>query len=491
MPSFDPAQIALPCAHFIQGQRVTDPSALSVSRPSDGAVYAELPMADANRVDDAVTSAHQAFMRGDWSRCAPRERARVMRRWADLIEADIDYLAPLESLGSTRPIDQTRAWDVPYTAEGIRFFAEFADKHGGEVAATAHDHLGMQIAEPLGVVGAIAPWNFPLSMTCWKVAPALAAGNTVVLKPSEMTPFTAVRLAELAIEAGMPPGVFNVIQGNGPLTGDALCRHPYVAKVTFTGSTVTGRTIMGACAETGPKPVTLELGGKSPQLVFADIPDIDRTAKTLAAAITGNAGQVCVAGSRLLIQRELLEPMVERLSELFKNLTPGHTWQEGGWFSPIISATQLTRIESIVTRSREAGAELLVGGERFERNDGGHFYQPTLLHTNDRHNPAVEEEIFGPVLTIQTFEGEEEALALAEHDVYGLAAGIHTADLGRALRTVRKLSAGTVWVNRYGRSNDYILPTGGYKRSGVGRDLGRAAFDACLQHKSVLIDLDQ
>ncbi|TVP46995.1 MAG: aldehyde dehydrogenase family protein [Halomonas sp.] len=491
MPSFDPAQVLLPCAHFIQGQRVIDPSALSVSRPSDGAVYAELPMADANRVDDAVTSAHQAFMRGDWSRCAPRERARVMRRWADLIEADIDYLAPLESLGSTRPIDQTRAWDVPYTAEGIRFFAEFADKHGGEVAATAHDHLGMQIAEPLGVVGAIAPWNFPLSMTCWKVAPALAAGNTVVLKPSEMTPFTAVRLAELAIEAGMPPGVFNVIQGNGPLTGDALCRHPYVAKVTFTGSTVTGRTIMGACAETGPKPVTLELGGKSPQLVFADIPDIDRTAKTLAAAITGNAGQVCVAGSRLLIQRELLEPMIERLSELFKTLAPGPTWQTGSWFSPIISATQLTRIESIVTRSREAGAELLCGGERFERHDGGHFYQPTLLHTNDRHNPAVEEEIFGPVLTIQTFESEEEALALAEHDVYGLAAGIHTADLGRALRTVRKLSAGTVWVNRYGRSNDYILPTGGYKRSGVGRDLGRAAFDACLQHKSVLIDLNQ
>lgn len=491
MPSFDPGRIALPCAHFIQGQRVSDASALSVSRPSDGAVYAELPMADASRVDDAVTSAHQAFLRGAWSRCAPRERARIMRRWADLIEADIDYLAPLESLGSTRPIDQARAWDVPYTAEGIRFFAEFADKHGGEVAATAHDHLGMQIAEPLGVVGAIAPWNFPLSMTCWKVAPALAAGNTVVLKPSEMTPFTAVRLAELAIEAGMPPGVFNVIQGNGPLTGDALCRHPKVAKVTFTGSTVTGRTIMGACAETGPKPVTLELGGKSPQLVFADIPDIDRTAKTLAAAITGNAGQVCVAGSRLLIQRELLEPMIERLSGLFQALTPGHTWQSGGWFSPIISNTQLERIESIVARAREAGAELLSGGERFERNDGGHFYQPTLLHTNDRHNPAVEEEIFGPVLTIQTFENEEEALALAEHDVYGLAAGIHTADLGRALRTVRSLSAGTVWVNRYGRSNDYILPTGGYKRSGVGRDLGRAAFEACLQHKSVLIDLNQ
>ncbi|WP_249977031.1 aldehyde dehydrogenase family protein [Vreelandella olivaria] len=490
MPGFDPSCVALPSAHFIQGQRIIDPGALSVSRPSDGTVYAELPMASANRVDDAAASAHQAFMRGDWSRCAPRERARIMRRWADLIEADIDYLAPLEALGSTRPIDQVRSWDVPYTAEGIRFFAEFADKHGGEVAATAHDHLGMQIAEPLGVVGAIAPWNFPLSMTCWKVAPALAAGNTVVLKPSELTPFTAVRLAELAIEAGMPPGVFNVIQGNGPLTGDTLCRHPYVAKVTFTGSTVTGRAIMAACAETGPKPVTLELGGKSPQLVFADITDIDRTAATLAAAITGNAGQVCVAGSRLVIQRALFEPMIARLGRLFKALTPGPTWQTGNWFSPIISSAQLARIESIVARSRDAGAELLSGGKRYERNDNGYFYQPTLLHVTDCHNPAVKEEIFGPVLTIQTFEDEEEALTLAEHDVYGLAAGVHTADLGRALRAVRRLSTGTVWVNRYGRSNDYILPTGGYKRSGIGRDLGRAAFEACQQHKSVLIDLD-
>ncbi|WP_106477846.1 aldehyde dehydrogenase family protein [Phytohalomonas tamaricis] len=490
MSSFDPARIAIPCAHFIDGRRVVDKGELATVRPSDGATYAELPIADAGVLDDAVGSARKAFLRSEWARQAPRERARIMRRWADLIEADVDYLASLEALGSTRPIDQARAWDVPYTAEGIRFFAEFADKHGGEVAATAHDHLGMQIAEPLGVIGAIAPWNFPLSMTCWKVAPALAAGNTVVLKPSEMTPFTAVRLAELAIEAGMPAGVFNVIQGSGPITGDALCRHPEIAKVTFTGSTATGRAIMGACAETGPKPVTLELGGKSPQLVFADIPDIDRTAQTLAAAITGNAGQVCVAGSRLLIQKPLLESMIERLAASFGTLTPGLTWQEGSRFSPIISSVQLERIESIVARAREAGAELLTGGERFESGLGGCFYRPTILHVNNRHNPAVDEEIFGPVLTIQTFEDEEEALALAEHEVYGLASGIHTADLGRALRAVRKLSAGTVWVNRYGRSNDYILPTGGYKRSGIGRDLGRAAFEANLHHKSVLIDLN-
>ncbi|SPJ32533.1 aldehyde dehydrogenase family protein [Kushneria phyllosphaerae] len=490
MPSFDPAHITIPCAHFIHGRQVQGGAALEVTRPADGQAYAGLPVADAARVDEAVTSARQAFLHADWARRAPRERARIMRRWADLIEADIDYLAPLEALGSTRPIDQARAWDVPYTAEGVRFFAEFADKHGGEVAATAHDSLGMQIAEPLGVVGAIAPWNFPLSMTCWKVAPALAAGNTVVLKPSEMTPFTAVRLAELAIEAGMPPGVFNVIQGDGATTGDALCRHPDVAKVTFTGSTATGRSIMGACAETGPKPVTLELGGKSPQLVFGDIPDLDRTAATLAAAITGNAGQVCVAGSRLLIERSLLEPMLERLKTYFDGLAPGLTWQAGTRFSPIISETQTHRIESVIGRALGAGAELIAGGTRFETSFGGCFYRPTILRVDKSDNPAVHEEIFGPVLSVQAFDDEEEALALAEHEVYGLAAGVHTADIGRALRAVRRLSAGTVWVNRYGRSNDYILPTGGYKRSGIGRDLGRAAFEANLHHKSVLIDLN-
>ncbi|WP_106419218.1 aldehyde dehydrogenase family protein [Salinicola tamaricis] len=489
MASFDPDRISLPDGHYIHGRLVPGTGALAVSRPSDGKVYAMLPAADAGCVDAAVDSARRAFTSSDWARRPPRERARVMRRWADLIEADIDDLAALESLGSTRPIDQARAWDVPYTAEGIRFFAEFADKCGGEVAATASDHLGMQIAEPLGVVGAIAPWNFPLSMTCWKVAPALAAGNTVVLKPSEMTPFSAVRLAALAVEAGIPPGVFNVIQGSGPVTGEALCRHPGVAKVTFTGSTGTGRAIMHACADTGPKPVTLELGGKSPQLVFADVPDLDRTAQTLAAAITGNAGQVCVAGSRLLVERPLLAPLVERLQQRFATLEPGLTWHSGTRFSPLISAVQAERVETIVSRAREAGAELLAGGTRFETDMGGCFYRPTILQVGASDNPAVREEIFGPVLTIQTFDDEEEALGLAEHEIYGLAAGVHTADLGRALRAVRRLSAGTVWVNRYGRSNDYILPTGGYKRSGIGRDLGRAAFEANLQHKSVLIDL--
>lgn len=488
MDSFDPRLIAVRSAHFIGGHyRDTQPG-MDVSRPSDGQVYAQLPVADAAWVDEAVSNAWQAYQSSDWASRPPRERARAMRRWADLVEADGAVLAPLEAVGSTRPHKDVLAWDIPYVAEGIRFFAELADKHGGEVAATQTDRLGMQIAEPYGVVAAIAPWNFPLSMASWKVAPALAAGNAVVLKPSELTPFSSLRFAELAVQAGIPAGIFNIVQGDGRVTGDALCRHPQVSKVTFTGSTATGASIMSTCALVGPKPVTLELGGKSPQLVFADVPDLAKTAHTVALAITGNAGQVCVSGSRLIIQRSIMAPFIEHLQGYFNALKPGPTWRSGSTLPPIISLQQANRIDGIVRRACEAGADVLAGGGLFE-GMGGAYYQPTILAGVDSHSPAVREEIFGPVLTVQAFDDEEQALELARHDTYGLAAGVHTADLNRALRLVRKLEAGTVWVNRYGRSNDYILPTGGYKRSGIGKDLGREAFQANLRFKSVLIDI--
>jgi acyl-CoA reductase-like NAD-dependent aldehyde dehydrogenase len=488
MNSFDPSVVKVRSAHFIGGRYHDAPPGLEVMRPSDGRYYAPLPIADAALVDEAVENAWQAFRQSDWATRPPRERTRAMRRWADLIEADAATLAPLEAIGSTRPHKDVLAWDIPYVAEVLRFFAELADKHGGQVAATQHDRLGMQIAEPYGVVGAIAPWNFPLSMANWKVAPALAAGNAVVLKPSELTPFSILRYAELAVRAGIPAGIFNVVQGDGRITGDALCRHPRISKVTFTGSTATGASIMSTCAQFGPKPVTLELGGKSPQLVFADIPDLHKTARSVAMGITGNAGQVCVSGSRLIIERSILEPFVECLQAYFRELRPGHTWSAETTLSPIISRQQAERIDGIVQRSRQAGAEVLAGGGMIE-GLGGAYYQPTLLSELDNSNPSVREEIFGPVLTVQTFDNEEQALDLAAHETYGLAAGVHTADLNRALRLVRGLEAGTVWVNRYGRSNDHILPTGGYKRSGIGKDLGCEAFAANLRHKSVLIDI--
>lgn len=488
MPLFDPQSIAVASGHFIGGQLVSDTGRLTVLRPSDGQAHAELPVADASTVDAAVQDAWRAWRTSDWARRAPRDRARVLRRWADLVEADVQHMAPLEAVCSTRPVRDAAAWDVPFTAEGLRFFAEYADKLGGEVAATRHDHLGMVVAEPYGVVGAITPWNFPLVMVSWKVGAALAAGNAVVLKPSEMTPFSAVRLAQLAIDAGVPPGIFNIVQGDGRTTGDALTRHALIAKMTFTGSTRTGAAIMASCALQGPKPVTLELGGKSPQLVFDDAPDVDRLADIIAGAITGNAGQVCVAGSRLIVQRGIADALMERLAQRFAALRPGATWDAQATLSPIISAPQAARILDIVERSRVAGAQVRSGGGLFEGGLGGAYFQPTLLEGVSADNPAVQEEIFGPVLTMQTFDTEEEGLALAAHAHYGLAAGVHTADIGRALRCMRGISAGTVWINRYGRSADFVIPTGGYHQSGIGKDLGRQAVEANLRFKSVLID---
>jgi aldehyde dehydrogenase (NAD+) len=348
----------------------------------------------------------------------------------------------------------------------------------------------MTIAEPYGVIGAIIPWNFPLVTTSWKIAPALAAGNAVVVKPSEMTPFSTLRLAELAIEAGLPQGLFNVVQGDGRTTGAALCRHPKIAKVTFTGSTQTGAAIMAACAESGTKPLTLELGGKSPQVVFADVPDLEKTARMVARAITLNAGQVCNAGSRLIVQRSIAERFVERLTAIFAELKPGTTWDPDATFSPIISHPQMARMHGIVQRTVEQGARIVTGGQAMA-GAGGAYYQPTILtHVHDRMD-AVRHEIFGPVMTVQVFDDEDEALALADHPEYGLASGIHTADIGRALRMARGIEAGTVWVNRYGRTSDFVIPTGGYKRSGFGKDLGRQAYEANLRIKSVLIDISR
>jgi len=486
MTLVDPDQIAVPAGHFLDGQLVrTGGWGIDVRRPSDGKAYAMLEVAGAEIVDEAVRGAHRAWQQTDWARCAPRERARLLKRWADLIEADAQTLGTLEAMSSTRPLRDAIGWDVPFTAEGLRFFAEYADKLGGEVGATRADQLGLVVSQPYGVVGAITAWNFPLVTASWKVGAALAAGNAVVLKPSEVTPFSVLRMAQLAIEAGIPPGIFNIVQGDGRTTGVALCQHRQIGKVTFTGSTATGAQIMSACALQGPKPVTLELGGKSPQLVFEDA-DLERTAATLVRAITTNAGQVCVAGSRLIAHKRIAPALIDRITTAFVQMRPGPTWDDRATMGPIASEAQLARIVDVVQRSREAGAEVLCGGRT--AGDAGYYYLPSLLANVDSANPAVREEIFGPVLTVQTFEDEEEGLVLAAHDAYGLAAGVHTSDLNRAMRAMRRIDAGTVWINRYGRTADFVLPTGGWGRSGFGKDLGRQAVEANLRHKSVLMD---
>lgn len=484
--TFDPNCVVLPNAHFVGGKLLKGEGSIPVYAPSDGRLLCHLPEAGETLVDHAVCLAQDVQTRSGWARCAPRERGRVLRRWAELVEENAVELARLETVCSTRPIAETTAWDVPFTAEGIRFFAEYADKLGGEVAATQHDLLGLVLAEPYGVIGAIAPWNFPLVMGSWKVIPALVAGNGVVLKPSEMTPFSIIRLAELAVEAGVPAGLFNVVQGTGPITGDALARHPICGKLTFTGSTRTGIQIMKAAADSGPKPVTLELGGKSPQIVFDDIRNVDVVADRIFRAFTGNAGQVCVSGSRLIVQKGVHDALMEKVLAKAAGLTSGKLEHSETRYSPIISQLQAKSIETTIQGSVQEGASALLPMRRLD-GPGGAFLSPCILSNVTPQMRAVKDELFGPVLTVQTFEDEAEALSLASHATYGLAAGVHTTDLGRAMRAVRNLKAGTVWVNRYGRSSDFVIPTGGYGGSGIGKDLGRQAVEANLRYKSVLM----
>ncbi|QEL25197.1 aldehyde dehydrogenase [Bosea sp. F3-2] len=482
--SFDPSSVTLPGGHFIGGEWVDAKGGIDLHRPSDGVAFAACPVADADLVDRAVAAARQALATSGWAHLAPRERARALHRWADLIDAEAETLARLEAIASTRPISELMVVDIPVTAEQIRFFAEFADKEGGSLVPTAADSFGMIATEPYGVVGAITPWNFPVNMAGWKLGPALAAGNAVVLKPSEMTPFATLYLAELSVRAGVPAGLINIVLGDGRTTGTAITGHPDIAKVSFTGSTVAGAAIMENIARTGIKPMTLELGGKSPQLVFADA-DLAQAAGAIARSILGNAGQACVAGSRLIVAESVAEELVTLIADRMGQIRPGPTWDGASAYSPIISERQIGRMESIVDTAVARGARCRLGGDRLDQP--GYFYAPTLLEGVDATSPAVTEEIFGPVLTVQTFRDEEEGLALADHPTYGLCAGLYTRDLSRALRTINRLQAGTIWVNRYGRSRDHILPTGGYKQSGLGKDLGREAYLANRKSKSVLI----
>ncbi|MZI94143.1 aldehyde dehydrogenase family protein [Vibrio sp. CAIM 722] len=492
MAYYNPDEIAIPNGHFSHGQldSSTGHERHAVTRPSDGVVYAEIPIADGPYVDRVVRASYESFRSSDWATRAPRDRAKVLMRWAELVEDNCQYLAQLESLGSSRTYQDVLQWDIPYVADTIRFFAEMADKDGGYVGTTQSNRFGMVVTEPYGVVGAITPWNFPMSMAMWKAAPALAAGNAVVMKPSELTPFSTLCLAQLAIDAGLPNNMFNVVLGTGQVTGAALCEHPLVSRVTFTGSTQTGANIMSACALTGPKPATLELGGKSPQIVFADAPDIELAASMVAKAITGNAGQVCVSGSRLIIEQALYEQFIPLIIAHFKQLIAGKTWEQNTTLGPIISEQQLSRIESIIQKSISDGSQCLYGGERIIGHECGTYFQPTILKVTGCDDIAIMQEIFGPVLTVQTFTSEQEAWQLASHNTYGLAAGVHTSNLDRALRAVRNIEAGSVWINRYGRTFDHIMPTGGYKCSGIGKDIGKEAFEENRRSKTVMIDFD-
>jgi aldehyde dehydrogenase (NAD+) len=438
--------------------------------------------ADADDVDAAVRSARAAF-EGPWGRMRPADRGQALLRLAGLIRQNLDALVALESLDSGKPVSSIRRQDLPAVLDTLTYYAGWADKINGQVVPTRPDALTYTLREPLGVVGAIVPWNFPLMIGMWKIAPALACGCTVVLKPAELTSLTALRIGELALAAGFPPGVLNVVPGFGKTAGAALVDHPDVDKITFTGSPGVGRQILRSVAG-NLKRVTLELGGKSANIIFPDA-DLHAAVKAASAGIFFNSGQVCSAGSRILVHEDIYDEIVERLAARAKSVRIGDPLDGATAMGPLVSETQMKRVLDYIDVGKREGARLVTGGARV--GETGYFVGPTLFADVEHDMRISQEEIFGPVAAVIRFKDEEEALRLANGTSYSLAAGVWSADIGRVHRFVKRLKAGTVWVNTYGPT-DVRLPWGGSRDSGFGREHGDTAIENFTEPKAVWIN---
>ena len=473
---------------FIGGQWVDAASGETreTINPATGETIAQLASAGAADVDAAVKAARTALEDGPWAAMAAADRARLLYKIADLIEENIEEFATLETLDNGKPIFESRYVDFPMIVEVFRFYAGWATKIYGETIPVRGPFFNYTLREPVGVVGAITPWNFPLLLASWKIAPALAAGNTFILKPAELTSLTALKLAEICQKAELPEGVFNVLTGRGTVAGMAMVEHPGIDKIAFTGSTEVGKTIMKAGADT-LKRVTLELGGKSPNIVLDDA-DLDAAVKGAYNGIFYGKGEVCAAGSRLFVAKKIHDEFMEKLIARTKKLQPADPMHPKTRMGAIVSEKQLESVLNYVDIGKKEGAKLVTGGERTTVDGKGFFVQPTIFDGVSNDMQIAQEEIFGPVLVAIQFDDVEEAIREANNNPYGLAAGVWTRDIAKGHYVAHKLKAGTVWVNTY-NSYDPGAPFGGYKASGFGRELGSYALESYTEVKDVWINL--
>ncbi|WP_396586948.1 aldehyde dehydrogenase [Bermanella sp. R86510] len=475
---------------FIKGQLTNAVSGdtFETVSPIDGRVLAQVASCDEADVNIAVDAARKAFNSGVWAQQAPAERKAVLLKFADLIEANQEELALLETLDMGKPISDALSADIGGTLRAIRWTAEAVDKIYDEIAPTSDNEIGLITREAVGVVAAIVPWNFPMIMASWKFAPALAMGNSVILKPSEKSPLTAIKLAQLAKEAGIPDGVFNVLPGFGHTAGKALALHMDVDTLVFTGSTNIAKQLMIYAGQSNMKRIWAEAGGKSPHVVFADAPDLNVAAEAAAAAICFNQGEVCTAGSRLLVEDSIYDEFMEKVREALKGWKAGNPLNPETNIGAIVDEGQLERVLSFIEKGKEEGANLTAGGQRVHLEEGGYFLEPTIFENAKPDMTIVKEEIFGPVLSVIRFKTDEEALQLCNDSIYGLASGIWTNNLTRAHRFAKGIKAGMVWINEYDQG-DMTAPFGGYKQSGNGRDKSLHAFDKYSEVKATWIKI--